>query len=306
MTSKQPVRPFSANTTIAVIPQGTTHEFWKSVHAGADDAGREFGVKINWKGPTREDQSDEQIAIVESFVSDRVAGIVLAPLDSAALVAPVIGAGEKKIPVVIIDSPLKGKAGTDFVSLVATDNYKGGVAGGEELAKALGDGPKKVVLLRYAVGSASTEAREKGFLDTIAKHANLKMISDNQYAGATQAEAQTAADNLMDKLKEADGVFCSNESATQGMLNSLQANHLAGKIKFVGFDASGPLVDAVKSGDIVALIAQNPRNMGYLGVKTMVQQLRGETPAQSIDTGSAVITKETLETEAVKKLLGAQ
>jgi ribose transport system substrate-binding protein len=289
--------------TIAVIPKGMTHEHWQSVKAGADEAAKEFNVKVIWKGPAREDQRDDQIAVVESFVSDQVSGIVLAPLDSAALVAPVHGAAEKKIPVVIIDSALKGEAGKDFVSLVATDNYKGGYAAGEAMAKALGEGSKKVVLLRYAIGSASTEQREQGFLDAAEKH-HLNIISKDQFSGATMGEAQTAADNLMDKLKEADGVFTPNESSTRGMLNSLQANHMTGKIKFVGFDASKPLIDAVKSGDIVALIAQNPRNMGYLAVKTMVQALKGETVPPSIDTGSALITKETLTDPAVMKVLG--
>jgi ribose transport system substrate-binding protein len=289
--------------TIAVIPKGTTHEFWQAVKAGADDAAREFHVRVIWKGPAKEDQRDDQIAVVESFVSDQVSGIVLAPLDSSALVAPVHGAAEKKIPVVIIDSSLKGEAGKDFVSFVATDNYKGGYAAGDALAKALGEGSKKVVLLRYAVGSASTEQREQGFLDSMAKH-QMAVISKDQYAGATMAEAQTAADNLTDKLKEADGVFCPNESSTRGMLNSLQANHLSGKIKFVGFDASKPLVDAVRSGDITALVAQNPRNMGYLGVKTMVQHLKGETLPASIDTGSAVVTKENLSDPAIVKIIG--
>ena len=296
----------SGGFTIAVIPKGTTHEFWKAVKAGAEDAGKDFNVKIIWKGPAKEDQRDDQIAVVESFVSDQVSGIVLAPLDSSALVAPVHGAAEKKIPVVIIDSPLKGDAGKDFISLVSTDNRKGGESAGEALVKALGEGPKKVVLLRYAPGSASTEQREAGFLDVIAKHPAIIVISKDQYAGATLAEAQTASENLMDKLKEADGVFCPNESSTRGMLNALQANHLTGKIKFVGFDASELLVKAVKAGDITALVAQNPRNMGYLGVQTMVRKLRGEAVETSIDTGSAVITKDNLEDPAVMKILGGQ
>ena len=290
--------------TIAMIPKGTTHEFWKSVNAGGEDAARELNIKLIWKGPLREDQASEQISIVESFVSDKVSAIVLAPLNDAALVSPVATAHDKKIPVIIIDSPLKGEAGKDFASLVATDNYKGGEAAGAELVKALGDGPKKVVLLRYAVGSASTESREKGFLDTIAKHKNLTVISDNQYAGATTDSAKKAAENLMDKLKEADGVFCPNESSTRGMLMALSDNHLAGKIKFVGFDASEPLLAAVKSGEIAALVAQNPRNMGYLGVKTAVAIIRGEKVPTSIDTGSGVITAKNMDDPAIKKLLG--
>src|SRR3989442_13038228 len=114
--------------TIAVIPKGTTHEFWKSINAGAVKAQGELnekGIKVQiiWKGPLREDDRDQQIQVIENFISRRVSGIVLAPLDSKALVRPVATAMRAKIPVVIMDSGLKSDT---YVSFVATDNFKGG------------------------------------------------------------------------------------------------------------------------------------------------------------------------------------
>src|SRR5271170_6591881 len=122
----------SGTYTFAVIPKGTTHEFWKSVHAGAVKAQRELagkGFKIDLirKGPLREDDRDQQIQVVENFITRRVSGIVLAPLDSQALVNPVVSAAQSGIPVVVIDSALN----TDkYVSFVATDNFKGGQMAG--------------------------------------------------------------------------------------------------------------------------------------------------------------------------------
>src|SRR5437016_9843668 len=92
--------------TIAVIPKGTTHVFWRSVESGAKKAGQELGVNIIWKGPLREDDRAEQIKVVEQFVAEGVSGIVLAPLDFEALARPVRSAKERKIPVVIFDSAL--------------------------------------------------------------------------------------------------------------------------------------------------------------------------------------------------------
>src|SRR5437763_16368818 len=86
---------------IAVIPKGTTHEFWKSVEAGARKAGQEMGVNVIWKGPLKENDRTQQISIVEQFASDGVSAIVVAPLDDAALKRPVDSAMQKKIPVVI-------------------------------------------------------------------------------------------------------------------------------------------------------------------------------------------------------------
>jgi len=121
--------------TLAVIPKGTTHEFWKSVHAGAVKAARELGCEIIWKGPLKEDDRDEQIKIVEDMTSRGVSGIVLAPLDDTALRMPVNAATDKGVPVVIIDSGLQSE---DYVSFVATDNRNGGKTAGERMAELLG------------------------------------------------------------------------------------------------------------------------------------------------------------------------
>jgi len=254
MTAVQGARAADAKLKIAVIPKGTTHVFWKSVEAGAKAAGQELGVEIIWKGPLKENDRAQQIQIVEQFVTEGVSGIVLAPLDDTALLRPVTAAMGKKIPVVIFDSALKGECGKDFVSFVATNNRKGGQIGGTELARVMGD-KGKVVLLRYQVGSASTDEREAGFLDIIGKKPGMNLIVDNRFAGATAGEAKTAAMNMLDKLKEADGIFCPNESSTFGMLLALRQCRLTGKVKFVGFDTSPILIEALRNSEIEALVA---------------------------------------------------
>jgi ribose transport system substrate-binding protein len=110
--------------------------------------------------------------------------------------------------------------------------------------------------------------------------------------------------NMLDQLKAADGVFCPNESSTFGMLLALRQAGLNGKIKFVGFDATPQLVDALKAGDIDALVAQDPVKMGYEGVKTAVAAVKGQTVTQHIDTGVRVVTKPDLADPAIQKLIG--
>lgn len=288
---------------IAVIPKGTTHSFWKSVEAGAKKAGAELGVEIIWKGPLKEDDRAQQIAVVQQFVSSGVSAIVLAPLDDTALRGPVKSALDRKIPVVIYDSALKGEVGKDFVSFVATDNKRGGTLAGEELVRIL-KGKGKVVLLRYSEGSASTAEREAGFLDVIRKNPGITVIVDNRYGGATVSSAQDASMNLIDKIREADGIFCPNESSTQGMLLALRQTGLAGKKTFVGFDTSPALNAALNKGDIQALVAQNPTRMGYLAVTTAVKALRGEKVEPTIDTGCVLVTKDNQNEPAVKAVLG--
>lgn len=291
--------------TLAVIPKGTSHVFWQSIHAGARRAADELDVDVVWRGPLREDERDSQIAEVENAISRGVSGIVLAPLDEAALVAPVLGARRSGIPVVIIDSGLKTD---EYVSFVATDNETGGRIGGEHLASLLG-GTGRVVLLRYAEGSDSTNKREAGFLSAMKASPGLQVVSDNQYGGADVEGAYKKAETLLSRFKNADGslavegIFCPNESTTFAMMRVLQDNGWAGRVRFVGFDASHNLVTGLREGHIDGLVLQDPMRMGYLGVKTLVSHVRGEAVERRIDTGVRLVSRDNMEQPEIKELL---
>ena len=292
-------------TTIAVIPKGTSHVFWQSVHAGARRAAKELDVDIVWRGPLREDDRDSQVTEVENAVARRVNGIALAPLDEAALVAPVESATRAGVPVVIFDSGLKGG---NIVSFVATDNDKGGELAGEHLAKVLG-GKGKVILMRYAEGHDSTRRREDGFLRALATHQGIEILSSNQYVGADVEGAYKRAEALLTRYKSADGtlgvdgVFAPNESSAFAVMRVLQDSGWAGKVKFIGFDASDGLLAGLRGGAIEALVVQDPVRMGYLSVVSMVKHLRGEKVESRIDTGVHLVTRDALERPDVKQLV---
>jgi ribose transport system substrate-binding protein len=291
--------------TIAVIPKGTSHVFWQSIHAGAEKAAREAGATIIWRGPLREDDRDSQVSEVEGFVSRGVSGIVIAPLDEAALAQPVADATRRGIPVVIIDSGLKGN---DFVSFVATDNRRGGRLAGARLAELLND-TGKVVMLRYAEGSESTLQREEGFLEAIGARKGVEMISSNQYGGADVEGAYKKSEALLSRFTRVDGtlgvdgIFTPNESTTLAMLRVLEDNGWAGKVKFVGFDASDTLVKGLGDAHIDGLVLQDPVNMGYLGVKTMIAHLHGQPVEKRVDTGVRLIARDHMNDPDAKELL---
>lgn len=290
----------SKTLKIAVIPKGMTHEFWNAIRAGAVKAGRELGVEVIWKGANKEDDRAGQISVVEDMINRGVDGIVLAPLDNKALVRPVEEATQEKIPVVIIDSPLLGGG---FVSYIATDNYKGGVLGAGRLAQLLG-GKGKIFLIRCLEGSESSDLREKGFLETIQKEfPAMEFLSKDIYAGVTVESAFQTLENLLNRFPEVEGIFCPNESTSFGTLRALESKGLAGKIKFVGFDSSQKLVDGMRNGYIHGLVVQNPFNMGYLGVKTIVAHRQGEAVEAKIDTGETLVTPENLDQPEIQSLL---
>jgi len=298
-------KPEQKKLTIAVIPKGTTAEFWKTVHAGVVKAGEELGVEVIWKGPMKEDDREAQIKVVEDFISRGVSGIVLAPLDDTALRAPVSNAVRGGIPVVVFDSALKSD---EIVSFVATDNYKGGKIAGEHMAKLL-NGKGRVVLLRYQMGSASTSEREQGFLDAIKENPGIEVVSSNQYGGVTTETSYQASENVLSSFKNKnntlsiDGIFCPNESTTFGTLRALQEGGWAGKVRFIGFDASAKLVDAMRNKQINGLVMQNPMMMGYLGVKTLVDHLQGKQVSKRVDTGVMLVTPENMDQPEIKELL---
>ena len=248
------------------------------------------------------------MAEIENAVSRGVSGIVLAPLDDAALVAPVSAAMRQKIPVVIIDSGLKGD---DYVSFVATDNEAGGRLGGEELAALLG-GHGRVVLLRYAEGSDSTTKREEGFLSAMRANPGIEVVSSNQYGGADVEGAYKKGEALLSQHKRADGslaidgIFCAERDRPRSACcASLQDNGWAGKVKFVGFDAPRSSSKGLSDGHIDGLVVQDPMNMGYLGVKTIVAHIKGEKVEPRIDTGVRVVSRADMDTPEAKALLQA-
>jgi len=292
--------------TIAVIPKGTSHEFWKSIHAGSIKAARELStqgsqVEVIWKGPLREDDREQQIQVVEGFTSQGVDGIVLAPLDNRALARPVEEAKTANVPTVIIDSALDSNS---IVSFVATDNRKGGMLAADRLGQLLG-GRGKVIMLRYAEGSASTQDREDGFLQEIKqKYPNIELISTDQYGGATRDTAKRASENLLNRFgDEVQGIFTPNESTTAGMLLALQDIGKASKVIFVGFDTSQSFIDAMRAKQLHGIVVQNPFNMGYLGVRTMVEHLQGKTVDKRVDTGVTMITLDNLDANETQALL---
>jgi ribose transport system substrate-binding protein len=306
----------AAKYKIAVIPKGLSHEFWQSIHRGADQAAKDLGargvsVEILWDGPTEESDATAQIKIINQKRAMGVQGMVLAPQDSKQMAPPVEHTVEQGVAVVIIDSGLDPEAlkkNPDLiVKYVATNNRNGGRLAAKALIDALekeGKKEPKLVLFRYAPGSESTEQREAGFLDYVEEQQKagkkIDIISKDEYAGATVSTAQKAAGPLLTRLRGQgiDGIFAVNESAANGMLNALKTQKMNKDVKLVGFDSSAPLLQAVRDGDIDTLIVQDPFYMGYMGVWTVVNHLEGYDVRQGqvdLTTGEYPLNKDNID-----------
>lgn len=300
--SKEKPTTGNKKLVIAVVPKATTHEFWKAVHAGAEHGARAAGVQIQWKGPISESDREGQINVVQDFITKRVDGICLAPLDSRALGNVVAEAKAEGIPTLIFDSGLDDDS--NMISLVATDNAHGGELAADHMGQLL-SGKGTVIVLRYTPGSESTVQRENGFLARLKDaYPDIQVLSESEYAGATAESALDKAQQLLVKYgDQVQGVFTPCEHVSAGMLRALEERELAGRVKFVGFDSSPRLVQALEQDHIHGIVLQDPMGMAAIAVQTMAAHLRGEKVERRISTGEHLATRENMNTPAMQRLL---
>ncbi|WP_237607151.1 ABC transporter substrate-binding protein [Roseimaritima sediminicola] len=287
---------------IAVIPKGTSHEFWKSVHFGARQAAEEVGgVEIIWRGPVVESDTGSQIEVVKNMITRHVDGIVLAPNQKGGLVEAVEEAIAEDIPVVIFDSGLA--EGPEIVSYVATDNFKGGQMAADQMAEAIGE-KGNVILLRYLAGSESTEQREEGFLEGLQKYPDINVVSSDQFGGDSATEAKETVDQLLQLHgKDLAGIFAVCEPNANGTLEALRNAGVTGDVKLIAFDSSDALIEGLKDGSCSGIVLQDPVEMGYQAVKALVAAIQGEEVEDFISTGEYVATPENMDDPEIQKLL---
>ena len=287
----------SHKRVIGVVPQGQSHIFWQSIHAGAVAASREFNVDIIWNGPPNEGDFNGQLKVVDAMINRRVDALALSPADRNATVGVVERAVREKIPVIIFDTGVD----TDvYTAHIATDNYAAGVLGARRLGQIL-NGKGNVVIVAVQPGIASTMAREQGFEDTIKKEFPGIRILDKRYGMADFAKSLQVAENMLTAHPDLDGMFASNESSTVGAAQALKPRQ--GKIKMVGFDWSPALEEGLKTGVIDSLVVQDPFRIGYECVKAAVEKLNGGTPQKNLDLPPLLVTRENLHDPAVQKQL---
>lgn len=282
---------------VGVIPKGASHLFWQTVHAGAIKAGQEFGLDIEWNAPATEIDASRQIEIVDSMINKNLAGIVLAPVDRQALVAPVERATKAGIPVVIFDSAIDTQ---QRLAYIATDNKEGGRLAARRLAEIIGK-KGKVAVIGFMAGSASTMEREDGFVEEIKKYPDIQMLGI-QFGMANHAKAMSVTENIMTANPDLAGVFADNESSSVGAVQALKGRN-AKNVKLVAFDASTQLIEDLKSGWIDSLVVQNPFKMGYESTKAIALKLRGQEPVKEMDSGVALVRASELDKPEIRELV---
>jgi ribose transport system substrate-binding protein len=256
---------------IVFIPKSSDQDFWIFMREGVDKAIRENGnVTLTWRGPAYNDDTDSQIKILGLYTIPGVDAIIIVPTDRIRLVEPVKKALALGIKVIVVDSALGGNLHLPFI---ATNNVAGGKLAAERLSTLL-NGQGKVLLFRTVAGSASTEDRANGFIDYLKKNSPGITIVADEYGGGSRGKAARSAIELLKNFPQVDGIFAVNESASDGMLRALRGAGWASKKKFIGFDSTDFLLDGLEKQEINGLVIQNPRQMGYLGIKAAIAAVK--------------------------------
>jgi ribose transport system substrate-binding protein len=280
------------------VPKGTNHIFWQTVHAGAIKAAQEFDLEVEWNAPTLEIDSSRQIAIVESMVNRRLAGIALAPVDRKALVGVVERANAAGIPVAIFDSDIDTE---QRLTYIATDNREGGRMAARKLAEILVE-EGEVAIISFMPGSAATMEREQGFREEIAKRYPRIKIVQTAYGMADRAKARAATENIMAANPDLRGIFADNESSSAGAVLALKAR-VNTKVRMVAFDSNDQLVADLQDRFIDALVIQKPFAMGYESVKAVARKLQGQSVVSRVDLSAVLVTRADVERPDILELL---
>lgn len=286
---------------IVFIPKSNDQDFWIFMRQGVDKAIREAGnVSLTWRGPAYNDDTDSQIKILHAYTKPGIDAIIIAPTDRTLLAEPIRKATALGIKVIVVDSAVSGD---DYQNFITTDNYAAGTLAARYLASLL-NGEGNVVVFRTVAGSASTDDRARGFVDTLKQsYPKLAIVADI-YGGGSRGRAMRSAGALLKSTRQIDGIFAVNESSSDGMLRALRNEGQSGKIRLVGFDSTDFLIEGLEKAEIDGLIVQNPREMGYLGMKAAVAAVRNAPIVdKTIFTPATMVTRDNYRDPDIRNLL---
>jgi len=296
------VTPASAEDTVAVIVKATTSEYWQWVFKGAEEAGRQLGVKVDKLGTPKDDAAG-QIAVLENAAGSKPAAIVISPTIFEALGDPIAAVTDAGIPVIVIDSGAK----TDqYASFLTTNNEAGGKAAAEAMAACIkertGKAAGKVGYLTAMAGHESLDSRDRGFVEGLKAYPDITLVG-NRVGNNEEAEGMTLTADMLTKDPDLVGLFADNAQMGTGAGASVAEQKLGAKFRLVAFDSDAGELEHLKDGSIYALIVQDPYMMGFAGVWYGYAAAHGVRLPKTVDTGVGTVTKASMNDPALAGLL---
>jgi ribose transport system substrate-binding protein len=264
---------------IPLVSKGFQHQFWQAVKAGAEQAGKDYNVRITFEGPETEAMVDKQIDMLSSALAKHPAAIGFAALDSKAAIPLLKKAQAAKIPVIAFDS---GVDSDIPMTTATTDNKAAAALAADKMAQLIGDAGEVALVVHDQTSRTGIDRRD-GFVDRIkSAHPNVKVVSV-QYGGGDHLKSTEIAKSMLQAYPNLKGIFGANEGSVAGVLNAVRETHR--KVVVIGYDSGKQQKDAIRDGIEAGAITQNPVGIGYKTVEAAVKSLKGEKLPKVIDTG---------------------
>jgi ribose transport system substrate-binding protein len=287
--------------TIAVIPGTTATEFWEAAHGGAEAAGRETGFRIYWNAPTREDDVERQIGLVERAIDSEYAGLVVAPTNYLALVGSVRKALSKHIPTVVIRSSLPIPPGQGL-SYILNDDQETGRLAATRIGTLLA-GKGQVAVLGLDPSGPRSVLRARAIEAELAKSFPGVSVIETRSGSSNTAEVQQIAQEILIDNPSLDAIVTLDVTATEGTWAALAALRKDKRVKLVGCEQEVDLMAGIRHGEIDSVVVENTREMGFRAVQTIAARLRGESVPDKIELKPVLVTKANIDSDEVQKML---
>jgi len=282
---------------IPLISKGFQHQFWQAVKSGAEQAGKDYNVRITFEGPETEAMVDKQIDMLSSALAKHPAAIGFAALDSKAAIPLLKKAQAAKLPVIAFDS---GVDSDIPVTTATTDNKAAAALAADKMAQLIGDSGEVALVVHDQTSRTGIDRRD-GFVERIkSAHPNVKVVSV-QYGAGDHLKSTEIAKAMLQAYPNLKGIFGANEGSIAGVINAVRETHR--KIVAIGYDSGKQQKDAIRDGTEAGAITQNPVGIGYKTVEAAVKALKGEKLPKVIDTGFYWYDKSNIDDPKIAAVL---
>lgn len=283
---------------VAVITKSTTSAYWKSVFAGANAAGTEYNLELTFGGPENEEDYRTQNEMIERAVINGAEVIVFSAVDFNANADAINNAARQGVKIVVIDSDVKSD---QVSSRISTDNFKAGCMAGEAVLNSL-EPELYIGIVNFDKNSANGQQREAGFRSIVDKESNVSVV-DTINVKSTIEDSKKDTEAMLEKYPEINVIVTFNEWTSLGVGYAVKALGLAEETKVVAFDSNVVSVGMLETGEVDALIVQNPYAMGYLGVETAYNLIFGIPVEEEVNTTTTLITRDNMFDEECQRVL---
>jgi ribose transport system substrate-binding protein len=261
---------------------GAGNPFWAAVEQGAVEAGEAYGVDVTVLAPPTESDVTAQIAQIEDAVTQGAGGIAIAPTDPEALAPAIDSALEAGVKVVFVDS----NGSNEGVTFIGTNNEVGAALAGQYLCDNVAEGGK-VAILQGIISTTTGILRADGGRAAVTE-CGLDLVAELP-ADWDTPKGQAVTEDILTQYPDLAGIFASNDNMALGALEALRLQNLLDQVVLVGFDANPEPAEKILAGEMEASVAQNPYNMGWLSVESLIRLINGETLEPVIDTGTVLV-----------------